>query len=153
MKTKIPDAVLAAEESRRGLVKTTAMGSMAMASSALTLPFSRIAHAVDSAIPTKSDEKVIWSACTVNCGSRCPLRMHVVDGEIKYVETDNTGDDKLRRPTLGSRLPAWAFHASPCLQSGPPEISDETVGRAVKANSSALAGKKPTTSSRPICSA
>ncbi|MGU0160828.1 hypothetical protein ACVXHB_13520 [Escherichia coli] len=59
----------------------------------LTLPFSRIAHAVDSAIPTKSDEKVIWSACTVNCGSRCPLRMHVVDGEIKYVETDNTGDD------------------------------------------------------------
>lgn len=35
----------------------------------------------------------MWSACTVNCGSRCPLRMHVVDGEIKYVETDNTGDD------------------------------------------------------------
>ena len=93
MKTKIPDAVLAAEVSRRGLVKTTAIGGLAMASSALTLPFSRIAHAVDSAIPTKSDEKVIWSACTVNCGSRCPLRMHVVDGEIKYVETDNTGDD------------------------------------------------------------
>lgn len=87
MKTKIPDAVLAAEESRRGLVKTTAIGGLAMASIALTLPFSRIAHAVDSAIPTKSDEKVIWSACTVNCGSRCPLRMHVVDGEIKYVET------------------------------------------------------------------
>ena len=93
MKTKIPDAVLAAEVSRRGLVKTTAIGGLAMASSALTLPFSRIAHAVDSAIPTKSDEKVIWSACTVNCGSRCPLRMHIVDGEIKYVETDNTGDD------------------------------------------------------------
>lgn len=93
MKTKIPDAVLAAEVSRRGLVKTTAIGGLAMASSALTLPFSRIAHAVDSAIPTKSDEKVIWSACTVNCGSRCPLCMHVVDGEIKYVETDNTGDD------------------------------------------------------------
>ncbi|HHZ1810115.1 TPA: molybdopterin-dependent oxidoreductase, partial [Escherichia coli] len=93
MKTKIPDAVLAAEVSRRGLVKTTAIGGLAMASSALTLPFSRIAHAVDSAIPTKSGEKVIWSACTVNCGSRCPLRMHVVDGEIKYVETDNTGDD------------------------------------------------------------
>ncbi|MFP1496252.1 hypothetical protein ACLB1Q_10415 [Escherichia coli] len=30
-------------------------------------------------------KKVIWSACTVNCGSRCPLRMHVVDGEMKYV--------------------------------------------------------------------
>lgn len=58
MKTKIPDAVLAAEVSRRGLVKTTAIGGLAMASSALTLPFSRIAHAVDSAIPTKSDERL-----------------------------------------------------------------------------------------------
>ncbi|NYY79451.1 hypothetical protein DMI66_24815 [Escherichia coli] len=38
MKTKIPDAVLAAEVSRRGLVKTTAIGGPAMASSALTLP-------------------------------------------------------------------------------------------------------------------
>ncbi len=38
MKTKIPDAVLAAEVSRRGLVKTTAIGGLAMASSALTLP-------------------------------------------------------------------------------------------------------------------
>ncbi|EFB1609170.1 twin-arginine translocation signal domain-containing protein, partial [Escherichia coli] len=47
MKTKIPDAVLAAEVSRRGLVKTTAIGGLAMASSALTLPFSRIAHAVN----------------------------------------------------------------------------------------------------------
>ena len=51
MKTKIPDAVLAAEVSRRGLVKTTAIGGLAMASSALTLPFSRIAHAVDVANP------------------------------------------------------------------------------------------------------
>lgn len=33
MKTKIPDAVLAAEVSRRILVKTTAIGGLAMASS------------------------------------------------------------------------------------------------------------------------
>ncbi|MFO6485048.1 hypothetical protein ACLBR5_22530 [Escherichia coli] len=39
-----------------------------------------MAHAVDSAIPTKSDEKVIWSACTVNCGSRCPLRIYARRG-------------------------------------------------------------------------
>lgn len=38
-------------------------------------------------------EKVVWSACTVNCGSRCPLRMHVKDNKIIYVETDNTGTD------------------------------------------------------------
>lgn len=93
MRTKIPDAILAAEVGRCGLVKTTAIGGLATASSASTLPFSRIAYAVDSAIPAKSDKKVIWSAYTVDCGSHCPLRMHVVGDEIKYVETDNTGDD------------------------------------------------------------
>ncbi|NYZ52156.1 hypothetical protein HCY93_52495, partial [Escherichia coli] len=24
-------------------------------------------------------EKVIWGACSVNCGSRCALRLHVKD--------------------------------------------------------------------------
>ena len=91
MKTKTSDALLAAEVSRRGLMKTTAIGGLAMASSAFTLPFTRIAHAAESVDP--ASETLVWNACTVNCGSRCPLRMHVVDGEIKYVETDNTGDD------------------------------------------------------------
>jgi len=93
MKMKTPEALLAAEVSRRGLMKTTAIGGLAVASSAFTLPFSRLASAAQAAETVKPDEKVVWSACTVNCGSRCPLRMHVVDGEIKYVETDNTGDD------------------------------------------------------------
>ncbi|HHC4813372.1 dimethylsulfoxide reductase subunit A [Klebsiella michiganensis] len=91
MKTKTSDALLAADVSRRGLMKTTAIGGLAMASSAFTLPFTRIAQAADNLNP--ASETVTWSACTVNCGSRCPLRMHVVGGEIKYVETDNTGDD------------------------------------------------------------
>lgn len=93
MKTKIFDAVLVVEVSRRGLVKTTAIGGLVMVSSVLILFFSRIAYVVDSVISIKLDEKVIWSVCTVNCGSRCSLRMYVVDGEIKYVETDNIGDD------------------------------------------------------------
>lgn len=48
MKTKIPDAMLAAEVSRRGLVKTTAIGGLAVASSAFTLPFTRIANAAEA---------------------------------------------------------------------------------------------------------
>ena len=84
MKIKAPDALLAAEVSRRGLMKTTAIGGLALASNALTLPFTRLSHAADT--PAPASEKVVWSACTVNCGSRCPLRMHVVDGAIKYVE-------------------------------------------------------------------
>ncbi len=38
MKIKAPDALLAAEVSRRGLMKTTAIGGLALASNALTLP-------------------------------------------------------------------------------------------------------------------
>ncbi len=40
-------------------------------------------------------EKIVWSACTVNCGSRCPLRLAVVDGTIVRVDPDNTGNDEL----------------------------------------------------------
>ncbi|MGP2544269.1 dimethylsulfoxide reductase subunit A [Yersinia sp. 2541 StPb PI] len=93
MKETNESRLLTAEVTRRKLVQTTLIGSLAMATGAFSLPFSRAARAVQSAINPLNDDKVIWSACTVNCGSRCPLRMHVVDGEIKYVETDNTGND------------------------------------------------------------
>jgi DmsA/YnfE family anaerobic dimethyl sulfoxide reductase A subunit len=39
-----------------------------------------------------SEEKVAWVACSQTCGGAHPLRFHIVDGELKYVETDNTGD-------------------------------------------------------------
>lgn len=50
----------------------------------------------------RADEKVVWSACVVNCGSRCPLRLTVRDGEIVRVETDNTGDDVFGRHQVRS---------------------------------------------------
>ncbi|EKM6430206.1 dimethylsulfoxide reductase subunit A [Cronobacter sakazakii] len=80
--------------SRRTLVKSTALGGLALAAGGISLPFGgrQVAAAVGHAI-SPPDERVVWSACTVNCGSRCPLRMHVVNGEIRYVETDNTGSD------------------------------------------------------------
>ncbi|ELY4481007.1 molybdopterin-dependent oxidoreductase [Cronobacter turicensis] len=79
--------------SRRTLVKSTALGGLALAAGGISLPFGLrpAAAAVGRAIAP--DERVVWSACTVNCGSRCPLRMHVAQGEIRYVETDNTGSD------------------------------------------------------------
>ncbi|WP_103062022.1 DMSO/selenate family reductase complex A subunit [Actinomyces qiguomingii] len=40
-------------------------------------------------------DRTVWSACTVNCGSRCPLRLQVKDGTIVRVLPDNTGDDEL----------------------------------------------------------
>ncbi|EBE8061571.1 dimethyl sulfoxide reductase subunit A [Salmonella enterica] len=73
---------------RRKLLQT---GGLMAAVSSISLPFSFNSIAGEK-LPS-SEEKLVWSACTVNCGSRCPLHMHVVDGEIKYVETDNTGND------------------------------------------------------------
>ncbi|CAM3936307.1 dimethylsulfoxide reductase subunit A [Rahnella victoriana] len=79
--------------SRRDLVKGTTLAGMAAAVGGISLPFKSIRAEQIKAPVSAADEKIVWSACTVNCGSRCPLRMHVVDNEIRYVETDNTGDD------------------------------------------------------------
>ena len=80
--------------SRRTFLTTTTLGGLALAAGGISLPFgiTPLAAAVGESVSTHQDRKV-WSACTVNCGSRCPLRMHVADGVIQYVETDNTGDD------------------------------------------------------------
>ncbi len=40
-------------------------------------------------------DRTVWSACVINCGSRCPLRLQVKDGVIVRVLPDNTGDDDL----------------------------------------------------------
>jgi anaerobic dimethyl sulfoxide reductase subunit A len=40
-------------------------------------------------------DRTTWSACIINCGSRCPLRLQVKDGTIVRVLPDSTGDDEL----------------------------------------------------------
>lgn len=77
------------ELNRRRFLKASGVG-VAAAAADISLPFS-VAQAKPA--QTASEEKVVWSACTVNCGSRCPLRMHVKDNKILYVETDNTGNE------------------------------------------------------------
>lgn len=80
--------------SRRTLVKSTALGSLALAAGSFSLPFGMrtAAAAVQSAL-RPAEDKVVWGACSVNCGSRCALRSHVRDNEVYWVETDNTGED------------------------------------------------------------
>ena len=80
--------------SRRTLVKSTAIGSLALAAGGISLPFSlkSAAAAVKHAVQPPEDT-VVWGACSVNCGSRCALRLHVRDNEVYWVETDNTGED------------------------------------------------------------
>ncbi len=81
--------------SRRSLVKSSAIGGLALAAGGLTLPFGlhKAAAAVGQAVTPPAD-KVVWGACSVNCGSRCALRLHVRDDEVYWVETDNTGLDE-----------------------------------------------------------
>ncbi|GAB2943211.1 dimethylsulfoxide reductase subunit A [Hafnia psychrotolerans] len=90
---KIPSPVGITGITRRTLMKSSALVSLAAVAGGVSLPFRKIQAAETQAGKPLANEKVVWSACTVNCGSRCPLRMHVVNGEISYVETDNTGDD------------------------------------------------------------
>lgn len=44
---------------------------------------------------SSADGEIFWSACTVNCGSRCPLRLEVHDGVITRVLPDDTGTNEL----------------------------------------------------------
>lgn len=38
-------------------------------------------------------DKAVWSACNVNCGSNCPLKLYVKDGVVVRVSSDNESDD------------------------------------------------------------
>lgn len=42
----------------------------------------------------------VWSACMVNCGSRCPVLLTVEDGQITRVDSDPTGGDDLELPQI-----------------------------------------------------
>ena len=80
--------------SRRTLVKSSAIGSLALAAGSLSLPFGmRSAAAAVQQAMQPVEEKAVWSSCTVNCGSRCLLRLHVKDDAVYWVESDTTGDD------------------------------------------------------------
>ncbi|MDD7569469.1 MAG: molybdopterin-dependent oxidoreductase [[Actinobacillus] rossii] len=78
--------------SRRGFLKGSSLGVAALATD-IALPFNAMAT---EQIPVKNtmQDNCVWSACTVNCGSRCALRLHVKNDEVYWVETDNTGNDE-----------------------------------------------------------
>ena len=57
-------------------------------------------------------DKVVWSTCNVNCGSRCPVRLFVRDGVVVRIEPDNTGDEpggphQIRACLRGRGLRQW----------------------------------------------
>jgi DmsA/YnfE family anaerobic dimethyl sulfoxide reductase A subunit len=58
------------------------------------------------------NEKVVWSTCNVNCGSRCPVRVTVKSGKIIKISAENHGDDihgqhDIRACLRGRALRQW----------------------------------------------
>ncbi|MBI4288449.1 MAG: molybdopterin-dependent oxidoreductase [Chloroflexi bacterium] len=51
---------------------------------------------------TGSEEKIISTACNTHCGGSCVLRVHVKDGVVKHIETDN-GEEPQYRACLRCR--------------------------------------------------
>lgn len=76
---------------RRTLLKGSALSALTLAAGGVPLPFAQAQPAPPTRIP---DERTVWSMCSVNCGSRCALRLHVRDDEVIWAETDNTGQDR-----------------------------------------------------------
>ncbi len=76
--------------SRRKFIKWSTMIGVTAAFSPGSL-FENVG--VAKAQETLAFDKTVWTACTVNCGSRCVLKGHVKDGVLMRVSTDDTGDD------------------------------------------------------------
>lgn len=115
MKNKI-SAFLNTPISRRDAVTTAAkLGSAIALSNAITLPFTTSAQA--ASLPSGDNtETVRHSACLVNCGSRCPLKVIVKDDRIVRIEPEAAPDDSVFgqhqiRPCLRGRSSRWRVYS------------------------------------------
>lgn len=94
--------------SRRTFVKGSALAglSAAVLGSSSTFGYAYADEKDNSAAAENAaaEESIIWTHCAVNCGSCCALQCHVQDGEIKYVESDNTGSAEFEEPQLRACL-------------------------------------------------
>ena len=117
MKNKLKD-LLSTPLTRREAVSTAAkLGSAVALSNAITLPFSSLAKAdMPPQSPGNNGETVRHSACLVNCGSRCPLKVIVKDDRIVRIEPEDAKDDAIFgehqiRPCLRGRSSRWRVYS------------------------------------------
>lgn len=102
---------------RDAIVATAKVGAAVTLSQAITLPFATTAQAQDIPIPKDAnDETVRHSACLVNCGSRCPLKVIVKNDRIVRIEPEDAKDDAVFgehqiRPCLRGRSSRWRVYS------------------------------------------
>ncbi|MEG1971459.1 MAG: molybdopterin-dependent oxidoreductase, partial [Burkholderiaceae bacterium] len=77
--------------SRRGFLRASLMAS-AGASFSLSPMSQAVAQAMEDV------ETITWTSCTVNCGSRCPMRVVSKNGVVIRMEPDNYGTDGCSQP-------------------------------------------------------
>ncbi|MCL2807738.1 MAG: molybdopterin-dependent oxidoreductase [Coriobacteriia bacterium] len=99
--------------SRRSFVQGSALVALASASSASVFGlYGCTEPGGDGAPAGGAGEQVVWSACNVNCGGRCAHQWNVKDGQIVFMESDNTGSPDLqaRACLRGRSMRRWINH-------------------------------------------
>lgn len=101
--------------SRRTFLRTSAeLSAVAATLGSIGLPFSSLAHA-QTQPNHKPQETIKYSACLVNCGSRCPLRVHVKDDVVIRVSSEQGTNEAVFgehqiRPCLRGRAAKWRVY-------------------------------------------
>lgn len=98
--------------SRRTFVKGSALAGLGAAAVGTTSLFgcapkgagSGDAELAETGDAAPVDEKVVWTHCSVNCMSFCAWQCHVRDGEVAYIESDNTGSFEFGEPQMRACL-------------------------------------------------
>lgn len=117
--------------SRREFIKTsTSVATTTAIASTIQLPFSyhAISNTAPKIQPDEVVEKIKYSACLVNCASRCPLKVHVQNDVITRISPEVMYDDSIFglhqiRPCLRGRSVRWRTYNSdrlkyPLLRTG-----------------------------------
>lgn len=87
---------------RRNLLQTLTAGCV-FSSFSMTPIQRAVAAAIDDM------QTVRWTSCVVNCGSRCPLKAIVKNGQVIRIEPENTGKDS-------AAMPLEVPHVRACLR-------------------------------------
>ncbi|OCG21506.1 MULTISPECIES: DMSO/selenate family reductase complex A subunit [unclassified Gilliamella] len=98
------------------LQKSLTIGGVAALTGNIQLPFAYAKPGNDvnnrTILNTTDEEKIVYSACLVNCGSRCPLKVHVKNDIITKISPEEGVNDSVFglhqiRPCLRGRSVRW----------------------------------------------
>lgn len=111
--------------SRRNLMKSVAAAGL-LANFSITPLSQAVAAAMDDM------ETVRWTSCVVNCGSRCPLKAIVKNGQVIRIEPENTGANSTKMPLAVPHVRACLRGRSMRQRLYSPErqVPDEARGQA-----------------------